>query len=1050
MFFFGSILAVCLFTRLDQVASNYCNHSLGMSDRRITDSQIKTMGDGGGQTGKDARLKNGTGWCNLADISSSKPVFKENVYLEVNLRNITKITGFSLTGGSGKVKVYTTGNFIQLFYKMNKYDKYILNKKIQVFNLKYPDTRFIAVQPPIHGRYLKYMPENDQNPKCVQLEFYGCQLEKSGCFRPLLNNKMGYTASSSKVPFAPNYINMNAGPFPWGPQFGGFSKEYVEIELKDLYLVSGVRTFPPLYADNMLDQPIAFSIHYKLSNASFYPYTARYTQPYQFNTTKTLGDVFKIEPIFAARVIKIFPNISKDSKHRYLKMEIYGCKLSDQSIFGKGNTPLPSVSTTLSRTTPVGSTMSPEAEIQSYEIRQGNRFRDLSYVGKASRGTLHDGKGSLVDGKPSLKSPIKHPEYWVGWKRSELPRPYIILNLERPASLRSLGLFSYVDRRETLGSFIASQVQFGIEASGSWSKQFYACPERQESDGSVFFNIHFKGRMATRIKIQFNYSDEYLVFSEVIINAEKTTGEILLRLSEISCKVAIFEEQLKNGDSNSRKLIFIVVSVAVVTLLAFLLCLAYVYRKKIRQKVGGRKNRKNRNTAKGINGNNIENDLLLQSLTKNPIYDESFTSPNIEADHMYAVVEGKGSEKSKLMEPNVTVEEINDSSNIYAAPDQGGVGYAEIFVDQEKEAESYAEPDSPHDKKNVEMNPIYEGTRIYEDPYQTVTGSSLYADPDVEPQRKSIEIRKFPRDRLRFLEKIGTGQFGEVHICEVESLGNIVGSQVGHCSWVMSGTIKVAVKLLKAGVDKNIEKEFMKEVRVMARLQHDNVVQLLGICEEEPKCMVVEYMENGDLNQFLHNYSFSNEASGLDDIPSNILNEETLLYMCMQIASGMHYLSSQGFIHRDLATRNCLVGHSFTVKVSDFGMSRYLYSKQYYRIEGKAVLPIRWMAPESLFYGTFTSQSDIWSFAVTVWEMFTFARETPYSHLSDQQVIENACSVVAKQRRSFRYLPKPDGCPSNVYEMMQRCWERSPSERPTFTDLFQFFQSIVNSTEASV
>ena len=159
------------------------------------------------------------------------------------------------------------------------------------------------------------------------------------------------------------------------------------------------------------------------------------------------------------------------------------------------------------------------AEIRSYEIRQGNRFRDLSYVGKASRGILHDGKGALVDGNHSVKSPIKHPEYWVGWKKSELPRPYIILNLKRPARLRSLGLFSYVDRRETLGSFIASQVQFGIEASGSWSKQFYACPERQESDGSVFFNIRFKERAAKRIKIQFNYSDEYLVFSEVIINA---------------------------------------------------------------------------------------------------------------------------------------------------------------------------------------------------------------------------------------------------------------------------------------------------------------------------------------------------------------------------------------------------------------------------------------------------------------------------------------------------------------------------------------------------
>ena len=99
-----------------------------MSDGRITDSQIKATGYGGGKTGKDARLNTGPGWCNSADIYLNKPVFKKDVYLEVNLRNVTKITGFSLTGGSGKIKEYTTGNFIQLFYKMNKYDKYILNK----------------------------------------------------------------------------------------------------------------------------------------------------------------------------------------------------------------------------------------------------------------------------------------------------------------------------------------------------------------------------------------------------------------------------------------------------------------------------------------------------------------------------------------------------------------------------------------------------------------------------------------------------------------------------------------------------------------------------------------------------------------------------------------------------------------------------------------------------------------------------------------------------------------------------------------------------------
>lgn len=184
----------------------------------------------------------------------------------------------------------------------------------------------------------------------------------------------------------------------------------------------------------------------------------------------------------------------------------------------------------------------------------------------------------------------------------------------------------------------------------------------------------------------------------------------------------------------------------------------------------------------------------------------------------------------------------------------------------------------------------------------------------------------------------------------MESLGSIIGLDAGDCSWRMSSTIKVAVKMLKSDVEKNIEKEFMKEVRVMARLHHDNVVQLLGVCDEEPKCMVVEYMENGDLNQFLKGYSLT---LGLNDTTRRVLNEQTLLYMCMQISAGMKYLSSQGFVHRDLATRNCLVGHSFTVKISDFGMSRYLYSKHYYRIEGRAVLPIRWMAPESLFYGEY-------------------------------------------------------------------------------------------------
>ena len=304
-----------------------------------------------------------------------------------------------------------------------------------------------------------------------------------------------------------------------------------------------------------------------------------------------------------------------------------------------------------------------------------------------------------------------------------------------------------------------------------------------------------------------------------------------------------------------------------------------------------------------------------------------------------------------------------DEEDVYADPGDTttldrSYGYSEVVVDST--LGTYAEPDTPTDsnENDIEINPIYqaspiyESSSIYENPYSAVTGSSLYADPNATKERASVEIRQFPRNRLRFVEEIGAGQFGEVHICEVDNFQEVFGNDP-HVNWYVPGTIKVAVKTLKAGVDKTVEVEFMKEVRVMARLKHDNVVQLLGICRDEPKCMVLEYMENGDLNQFLKNCESYNGPPNpcVSQLPSNILLVDSLLHMVTQIAAGMKYLASQGFIHRDLATRNCLVGHSFTVKISDFGMSRYLYSKQYYRIEGKAVLPIRWMAPESLFYG---------------------------------------------------------------------------------------------------
>ena len=330
----------------------------------------------------------------------------------------------------------------------------------------------------------------------------------------------------------------------------------------------------------------------------------------------------------------------------------------------------------------------------------------------------------------------------------------------------------------------------------------------------------------------------------------------------------------------------------------------------------------------------------------------------------------------------------------------------------------YSEAINPSDCGGREMEKEEDDLQIY---------PPIYPDPTMLPEvfQQPVEVTS---DNIQEVKELGTGQFGKVVLAVTNGL-SLKDFRLSKTDDNRDLSLFVAVKKLKSDASKPQREAFDREVKFMSRLKHPNVVYFLGVCYDDPAFIMMEHMEEGDLNQFLQRYS--EIVPILTPSDNTQITTSTVVNMASQIASAMQYLTSLNFVHRDLASRSCLVGKDFTVKLSDFGMSRNLYGSHYYRIQGNAVLPIRWMATEC-FYGMFSEKTDVWAFGITMWELFTLAKEKPYPNLSDQEMINDAIKGAHRQ-----LLPKPAACPQSVYRVMQQCWVNSSKTRATFQVLFE-------------
>lgn len=293
---------------------------------------------------------------------------------------------------------------------------------------------------------------------------------------------------------------------------------------------------------------------------------------------------------------------------------------------------------------------------------------------------------------------------------------------------------------------------------------------------------------------------------------------------------------------------------------------------------------------------------------------------------------------------------------------------------------------------------------------EEVALTSLGSGPPATNKRHSAGDRMhFPRASLQPITTLGKSEFGEVFLAKAQ------GVEEGATETL------VLVKSLQSR-DEQQQLDFRREVEMFGKLNHANVVRLLGLCREaEPHYMVLEYVDLGDLKQFLRISKNKDEK-----LKSQPLSTKQKVALCSQVALGMEHLSNNRFVHKDLAARNCLISAQRQVKVSALGLSKDVYNSEYYHFR-QAWVPLRWMSPEAVLEGDFSTKSDVWAFGVLMWEVFTHG-EMPHGGQADDEVLADLQAGKAR-------LPQPEGCPSKLYRLMQRCWAPNPKDRPSFSEI---------------
>uniref|UniRef100_A0A7N6BA69 Tyrosine-protein kinase JAK2 n=1 Tax=Anabas testudineus TaxID=64144 RepID=A0A7N6BA69_ANATE len=310
----------------------------------------------------------------------------------------------------------------------------------------------------------------------------------------------------------------------------------------------------------------------------------------------------------------------------------------------------------------------------------------------------------------------------------------------------------------------------------------------------------------------------------------------------------------------------------------------------------------------------------------------------------------------------------------------------------------------------------------------------LLVESDMVPNRRGFtfpwasenqEPAQFEERHLIFLKQLGKGNFGSVEMCRYDPLQDSTGEVV-------------AVKKLQHSTAEHL-RDFEREIEILKSLQHENIVKYKGVCYSAGRRnlrLIMEYLPYGSLRDYLIKHK-------------DHFDSKKLLLYASQICKGMDYLATKRYIHRDLATRNILVESEMRVKIGDFGLTKVLpQDKEYYTVREPGESPIFWYAPESLTESKFSVASDVWSFGVVLYELFTYSDKncSPPAVFMDKMGNEKQGQMIVYHlidllKQGYR-LPAPDNCPKEIHKIMTECWSGDPSMRPTFKTLIHSVEAV--------